>query len=56
MRRALQTFNHDRMVAQCFVGETDVGDPMVREGFACDWVKYSAGHYSRRGGKACPEK
>lgn len=46
--------NRDRIVAQCFVGEIDLGVPMVTGGFACDWVRYSGGHYSKHGGRICP--
>jgi endonuclease YncB( thermonuclease family) len=37
--------NRDRIVAQCFVGELDIGREMVRTGHACDWPRFSAGHY-----------
>jgi endonuclease YncB( thermonuclease family) len=45
--------NHGRLVAQCFVGDTDVGGLMVERGFACDWERFSGGHYSRKGGARC---
>lgn len=45
----------DRIVAQCFLGKRDVAGMMVGRGQACDWVKFSGGHYSRNGvGRACP--
>lgn len=46
--------NRDRIVAQCFVDGQDIAAALVRDGHACDWQKYSAGHYQRvAGGKAC---
>jgi endonuclease YncB( thermonuclease family) len=47
-----------RTVAQCFIdgSHADLGDLMVRGGYACDWVKFSGGYYSRDGaGKQCPK-
>jgi endonuclease YncB( thermonuclease family) len=45
----------DRIVAQCFLGKRDVAGMMVGRGQACDWVKFSGGHYSRNGvGQTCP--
>ena len=38
--------NRDRIVAQCFVDNHDIAEPMVKGGYACDWVKFSGGHYS----------
>ena len=44
----------DRIVAQCFVGKRDIAGMMVGRGQACDWVKFSGGHYSRnRVGHTC---
>lgn len=40
-----ETVNRGRIVAQCFVGGTDVAAAMVGKGFACDWVKFSGGAY-----------
>ena len=40
----------DRMVAQCFVGDEDLAENLVRQGHACDWEKYSGGYYARQGG------
>ena len=42
--------NQGRLVAQCFVGATDIARALVKGGFACDWVKFSGGTY---GGAAC---
>lgn len=47
--------SRDRIVAQCFVGDLDISGEMVRKGFACDWVRFSNGHYSKAGGKRCPK-
>ena len=41
--------NHDRIVAQCFAGDIDIAVPLVEQGFACDWVKFSGGAYSSNG-------
>ena len=49
--------NGDRIVAQCYLGNgsVDIADQMVKQGFACDWVKFSGGRYSNDGiGKRCP--
>jgi endonuclease YncB( thermonuclease family) len=47
--------NHDRIVAQCFDGAADIAAPLVERGFACDWIKFSGGHYSRnKKGTPCP--
>jgi endonuclease YncB( thermonuclease family) len=43
--------NQGRVVAQCFVGSTDIAQALVRGGFACDWVKFSGGVYR---GAPCP--
>jgi hypothetical protein len=41
-------------VAQCFIGHDDVAELLVREGVACDWVRFSGGYYSRGGhGPVC---
>ena len=48
--------NHDRIVAQCFIGTTDIADMLVSRGYACDWVKFSGGHYSKTVGRAICEK
>jgi endonuclease YncB( thermonuclease family) len=39
--------SRDRIVAQCFIGKYDVAEMLVERGYACDWVKFSGGHYSR---------
>lgn len=39
--------NRNRNVAQCFIGTDDIADLLVRGGHACDWVRFSSGHYSR---------
>src|SRR4051812_9323054 len=48
-----QPTNQGRVVAQCFVGNVDIAEEMVRSGHACSWAKYDGGHYARFG-KACP--
>jgi len=35
-----------RMVAVCTAGGVDIGEWMVRKGYAVDWPKYSAGFYA----------
>jgi endonuclease YncB( thermonuclease family) len=42
-----QRNNHDRLVAQCFTEDGDVAEFMIRNGYACDWWKFSGGYYSR---------
>ena len=37
--------SRDRIVAQCFIGEQDIAAEMARSGHACDWPKFSGGHY-----------
>jgi endonuclease YncB( thermonuclease family) len=47
--------NRDRIVAQCFVDGIDVAGSLVERGLACDWERFSGGHYSRNGkGRLCP--
>ena len=47
--------SYDRIVAQCFADRTDLADELVSAGIACDWVKFSGGHYSQdRPDLACP--
>lgn len=47
--------NRDRIVAQCFADGADIAAPLVDQGFACDWVKFSGGIYSKgSNGKRCP--
>jgi endonuclease YncB( thermonuclease family) len=44
----------DRIVAQCFVEGTDIAGALIEQGFACDWRRFSGGHYSRYSrGKVC---
>lgn len=46
--------NRSRVIAQCFVGTEDVAAHLVRRDLACDWPKYSGGHYRRvAGGRKC---
>jgi endonuclease YncB( thermonuclease family) len=47
--------SYDRIVAQCFANGADIAIPMVEQGHACDWTRfsgdaYSPGHPERR----CP--
>jgi endonuclease YncB( thermonuclease family) len=37
--------NRDRVVAQCFIDKHDIAEEMARSGTACDWPKFSGGHY-----------
>lgn len=37
--------SRDRVVAQCFIGEKDIAAKMIQAGQACDWPKFSNGHY-----------
>ena len=39
--------NRGRLVAQCFLGNADIGAVMVERGLACDWERFSGGHYSQ---------
>src|SRR5665811_1093869 len=41
--------NRDRIVAQCFVEGTDIAGALVEQDFACDWVRFSGGNYSKDG-------
>ena len=48
--RAVSCQSHDldrygRTVAACLVGDVDIGDWLVRNGFALDWPQYSKGRY-----------
>ena len=45
--------SYDRTVAQCFVRGRDLAAEMVSAGQACDWIAYSGGAYSRKGGARC---
>lgn len=43
------------IVAQCFADDADLARELVSAGFACDWIKFSGGHYSQdRPDSACP--
>jgi endonuclease YncB( thermonuclease family) len=47
----------ERLVAQCFVDGKDMATELVRQGLACDWVRFSGGHYGRvAGGAECPPR
>jgi endonuclease YncB( thermonuclease family) len=37
--------NRDRIVAQCFLDKLDIAEEMAKSGAACDWPKFSGGHY-----------
>jgi endonuclease YncB( thermonuclease family) len=37
--------SRDRIVAQCFLDKLDVAEEMAKSGTACDWPKFSGGHY-----------
>jgi endonuclease YncB( thermonuclease family) len=37
--------SRDRIVAQCFIEELDIAEEMTKSGTACDWPKFSGGHY-----------
>jgi endonuclease YncB( thermonuclease family) len=46
----------DRIIAQCFLNGTnvDIANELVAHGYACDWVRYSGGHYSENNtGEQC---
>jgi endonuclease YncB( thermonuclease family) len=43
--RHSKAYSRDRIVAQCFLGGQDIAAEIVRAGHACDWPKFSAGHY-----------
>lgn len=40
---------YGRMVARCTVNGVDLGQVLLREGFACEWLRYDHGFYSGRG-------
>ena len=42
--------NRDRLVAQCFISTRDIAASLVRDGHACDWARFSGGHYRIVGG------
>jgi endonuclease YncB( thermonuclease family) len=37
--------SRDRIVAQCFIDKLDIGEEMAKSRTACDWPKFSGGHY-----------
>jgi endonuclease YncB( thermonuclease family) len=37
--------NHNRVVAQCFIDHHDIATEMVKARYACDWPRFSGGHY-----------
>jgi endonuclease YncB( thermonuclease family) len=37
--------SRDRIVAQCFLNKLDIAEEMAKSGTACDWPKFSGGHY-----------
>jgi endonuclease YncB( thermonuclease family) len=37
--------SRDRIVAQCFLDKPDIAEEMAKSGTACDWPKFSGGHY-----------
>jgi hypothetical protein len=41
--------NKGKVVAQCFIGDDDVATIMIRARMACDWPKFSGGHYQKVG-------
>ena len=53
--RSLPT-SFDRIVAQCFVDGVDIADELVEAGHACDWTRFSGGHYSRDAGRVVCQK
>jgi endonuclease YncB( thermonuclease family) len=42
---------YGRTVASCSAGGTDLGDWLVRQGLALDWLRYSKGHYAAAQGE-----
>jgi len=38
--------SRDRIVAQCFLDTLDIAEEMAKSGTACDWPKFSGGHYN----------
>jgi len=41
--------NKGKVIAQCFIGDDDVATIMIRARMACDWPKFSGGHYQKVG-------
>ena len=48
--------DRDRVVAQCFVGDDDIGLSMVKMRLACDWPYFSGGHYKKLVPDACVQE
>lgn len=44
-----ESTSYHRVIAQCFVGDLDIGAEMVRLGHACAWPKFSGDHYTALG-------
>jgi endonuclease YncB( thermonuclease family) len=40
--------SRDRIVARCFLDKLDIAEEMAKSGTACDWPKFSGGHYDQR--------
>ena len=38
-------YSYGRVVAQCFIGQDDVGELLVEHGYAQDVPRYSGGYY-----------
>jgi endonuclease YncB( thermonuclease family) len=47
--------SRDRIVAQCFIDKLDIAEEMAKSATACDWPKFSGGHY-RISDKTCSRK
>ena len=47
--------SRDRIVAQCFLDKLDIAEEMTKSGTACDWPKFSGGHY-KVSDKTCVRK
>ncbi len=46
--------SRNRIVAQCFVDDRDIAVELLKAGVACDWLKFSGGHYQRvLGARVC---
>jgi endonuclease YncB( thermonuclease family) len=45
VRWQVQANQPDRIVAQGFLDKADVAEEMVKSHTACDWPKFSGGHY-----------
>jgi endonuclease YncB( thermonuclease family) len=47
--------SRDRIVAQCFIDKLDIAEEMTKSGTACDWPRFSGGHY-RVSDRTCSRK